>query len=129
MAKKIYRYRFNTKAGVMEKTDKLTVVYENKTFYFCKTCGSDNLRQVYKPEVNKEINHSGWSFYTDYELEIDSQRSLKIRLAQLNDEMNSLVEKRKRHQGYVDNFHAQILQVAALIEEVQDQLNQEEVSC
>lgn len=57
MSKTIWRFNQNPFYGYGKiSLDKLTVVYENKTYYYCKASGSDDLEKFTKERVDTNSN-------------------------------------------------------------------------
>ncbi len=52
MIKYIYEYEITSNPKSIAYSNQMTVVYENKTYYYCKVNGTDYLRNILKTNVN-----------------------------------------------------------------------------
>ena len=112
MAKYIYELKLN-KNELLNK-DKFTVVYENKTYYYCKINGTDELRAIKKEHITSDfvnINLQLYKhFYTTSDIDVIDFKGLE-----------KIQEERKK-QKQIKSLESEILKLEEVLNFRKDEM-------
>ena len=119
MSKTIWRFDNRSLYGKIS-LDKFTVVYENKTYYYCKVSGSDELERLLKEIVETSNNFiiSVDGNAEEYIKEILSEKFNELKKKNLYTEINKVSTMISTLTGELDRFkkRAEELEVIRLKE-------------
>jgi hypothetical protein len=111
MAKYIYELKATGFSGDKLCKNQYTVVYENKTYYYCKVNGRDELERFLKDSENKmKYNGEFWSLN-----DFDINEALKQQ--RLKNQQDSLVSVNSRI-SYIQREMEQLLKTKEFLESI-----------
>lgn len=130
MSKYIFEYgkTYNRNDNKMIFKSKYTVVYENKTYYYCKANGTDELKRITKSDVDT-ANYGYFSSQKDIsDIQAELEKQLKMceiaRLKEVIVQNEAHINWRKRE---IENMQKELESSKTRLEKLESEINVKEI--